>query len=111
MKSCLGGENTLKILLLSIPPITQTSPPESQMVKKRPTQKAGKKESRGRRKNPLCPICGGNSARILYGPPPFEEGEYVLGGCEPGPWKWECKECDHRWPKDDTEPAWLLDTV
>jgi hypothetical protein len=74
------------------------------MSKKNPTKKAGEKQSRGRRKYPRCPVCGGESAKIVYGlipaPSPEEEADLVLGGCQPGPWNWECKECEHRWPNE-----------
>jgi hypothetical protein len=61
-------------------------------------------------KNPPCPLCGGKSARLVYGlffygtddmPPALlnelRSGEARLGGCVVGPELWHCNSCDHRW--------------
>jgi hypothetical protein len=52
----------------------------------------------------ICPRCGsGETAKIIYGYPSFElfqrqeRGEMVLGGCEPQPETWSCRNCSLLW--------------
>ena len=66
--------------------------------------KPSKEMTPKRRKYPRCPVCGGESAKIVYGlippPSPEEEADMVLGGCQPDPARWECKECENSWPNE-----------
>lgn len=56
------------------------------MVKQHPTKMPGNENRSRRRKYPRCPLCGGVSARIVYGlippPSPEEEADMVPGGCQ-----------------------------
>ncbi len=59
--------------------------------------------------NPECPMCGGDSAAIMYGLPAdmdklekeLNAGKVTLGGCcvsGDSP-EWECNKCGYTWGK------------